>query len=452
MHKLAFDVALTPHGWREEVVVGIDADGRIASVEEGRRAGVDHVRGAAIPGVANVHSHAFQRGMAGLSEHAGQSDDSFWTWREVMYHFLARLSPDDIEAIAALAYVEMLEQGFTVCGEFHYLHHDVGGGPYANIAETAERILAAASEAGIGLALLPCLYTHGNFGGQAPSPGQVRFLCDLDRFERLHAASRVAVARLPGASIGIAPHSLRAVSLPDLAALVAAHRSGPVHIHVSEQTREVDDCRKAHHTTPIRLLADTVPLAARCCHLHATHAHIAQRAPVAAAGATIGFCPITEANLGDGVFAMGDWLARGGDFALGTDSNIDVTLAGELRTLETTQRLAHRRRNVLAPRGGSTGRTLFDGALAGGARALGLGKVGIEVGARANIVVLDTGHDAFAGHRGDAILDALVFAGARGAIRDVWAGGRHIVQAGRHIHRDLVSARFRHTVQKLVAG
>jgi formimidoylglutamate deiminase len=452
MHKVGFDLALTPHGWQRDLVVGIGADGRIASIEAGRPHGLSFVRGAALPGIANVHSHTFQRGMAGLAERAGESDDSFWTWRELMYRFLSKLTPDDIEAIAAQSFIEMLEMGFTSCGEFHYLHHDIGGAPYANIAETAERIAAASVEAGIGLVLLPSLYTNGNFAGQPASPGQIRFLNDLERFERLFAASETVIKRTPGASIGIAPHSLRAVSLKDLKSVVAMHRNGPVHIHVSEQVKELDDCRKAHGTTPIRLLADTVDLNRRWCLIHATHATPEERAAMAGAGATIGFCPITEANLGDGIFPVGDWISRAGRMGIGTDSNVDISMPGELRTLETVQRLTMRRRNVLAARGASTGRTLFDAAFEGGNQALGLGPSGIQVGARADIVVVDTSLDAFAGHQGDAILDALIFSAAPGAIRDVFVMGKHMVQAGHHIHRDLISARYRRTVEKLMAG
>lgn len=452
MHKIGFEVALTPHGWRRDVTVGIDAAGVITSIEEGRRPGAQFRRGVAVPGLPNVHSHLFQRGIAGLTERAGDTDDSFWTWRDTMYRFLGRLSPDDVEAIAAQAAIEMAEAGFTTLGEFHYLHHDVDGRPYANIAEMAERVAAGVSEAGLRLVLLPCLYTYGGFGGVAPSEGQRRFVNDLDRFETLHQASRRVLAALPGAKIGAAPHSLRAVALDDLVRLAALHRGEPIHIHVSEQLREVDDCRRVHRATPVDLLADRVALDHGWCLIHATHADADERARIAAAGAVVGLCPITEANLGDGIFPADDFVARGGLFAVGSDSNVRIGAAAELSLLEYGQRLSRRARSVLAPRGGSVGRSLFDMALAGGARALGLEPLGIEVGCPADLVLLDAADPAFAGHHGDEVLDTWMFGPADRAISDVWIAGRHLVQNGRHIHRDLVVARFRHTMERLVAA
>src|SRR4051794_40149805 len=272
MGKLHFATALLPDGWHDDVRVTV-ANGVIAAVETGIEAG-DAMRfsGAGVRGLPTLHSHTFQRGMAGLAERRGPSADSFWTWREVMYRFLDRLTPDDIEAIATFAFIEMLEAGFTAVGEFHYLHHAPDGTPYANMAETAERIAAAAGAAGIGLTLLPVYYAQGNFGGAPPVPGQRRFLNGRDRFERLVAASAAAIAAVPDARLGIAPHSLRAVTLPDLAWLAERWPKGPMHIHVSEQVKEVDDCLAAHGRRPIELLCDTVRVDARWCLIHATNA------------------------------------------------------------------------------------------------------------------------------------------------------------------------------------
>jgi formiminoglutamate deiminase len=312
-----------------------------------------------VPGLPNLHSHAFQRAMAGLTEHRGaerrnQEADSFWTWREQMYRFVERLTPDDLEAIAACAYMEMLEAGFTWVAEFHYLHHQPDGRPYDNIAEMSERIVAAATDVGIGLTLLPVFYRQSGFLGQPATAAQRRFLNDRDSYARL-METQVPVGR-----IGIAPHSLRALTLDDLSWAVEAWRGQPAHIHVSEQIREVEDCLAAHGRRPVELLMDTVEVDRHWCLVHATHADAGERARIAKAGAIVGLCPITEANLGDGLFDVPDFLAHDGRFGVGSDSNVRISAADELRTLEYGQRLIHRQRNVLGDPTRSTGRRLFE--------------------------------------------------------------------------------------------
>jgi len=451
MTTLLFDAALTPEGWESDVAVSIAPDGRISAVRPGARAG-QRVRGAAIPGLPNLHSHAFQRAMAGLTEHAGASEDSFWTWRELMYRFLGRITPEDAEAIAALAFADMLEGGFTVVGEFHYLHHDPEGRPYDDPAEMAIRHVAAAHATGIGMTLMPVFYAHGNFGGADPVPGQRRFLSDLDLFARLVEGSAAAVKLLKRAGrMGVAPHSLRAVTLSELGALVTAHPSGPVHLHVSEQVKEVEDCLAVHGCRPVELLLDNAPVDQRWCLIHATHANAAERARIASSGAVVGLCPVTESNLGDGIFGAGDYLAAGGRFGVGTDSNVLISAAAELRTLEYSQRLSTRRRNALSPRGRSTGRTLFDKALSGGAQALGRGATGIVAGARADIVVLDTAHPDLIARAGDSLLDSFLFTRAERAIAEVFAGGRHVVTGGRHVDREAIERRYAATLKRLLS-
>jgi formiminoglutamate deiminase len=446
-----FATALLPEGWRDDVLVET-RDGTITSVTSGVTAGdAAHFPGPAVPGVPNLHSHSFQRGMAGLAERRGDGPDSFWTWREVMYRFLDRLRPDDIEAIAAFAFAEMLEAGFTAVGEFHYLHHAPDGGPYDNLAETAERIAAAASMAGIGLTLLPVLYAHGNFGGAPPVPGQRRFLNDPDRFGTLLQGSAAAIRNLPDARIGIAPHSLRAVTLDELRAVVAVHPAGPVHMHVSEQVKEVEDCLSAHGRRPIELLLDTVSVDARWCLIHATHADAGEVAALARSGAVIGFCPLTEASLGDGIFDVTAYVEAGGRFGIGSDSLIRVSAAEELRTLEHVQRLRHRSRNTLGAPGLSTGRRLHAAACTGGARALDRDIGRIAPGARADIVVLDADHPSLAAAAGDVILDAWIFSADNAAVADVICGGIHVVAGGRHRERDRLAARYRETVRRLEA-
>lgn len=384
-----------------------------------------------VPGLPNLHSHAFQRAMAGLTERRGSEADSFWTWREQMYRFVERLTPDDLEAIAAYAYLEMLEAGFTWVAEFHYLHHRPDGRPYDNVAEMSQRIVAAAAEVGIGLTLLPVLYRQSGFGGKAPTPAQRRFVNDRDSY------ARIMETTVPGGRIGIAPHSLRAVTLDDLQWAADTWRGKPAHIHVSEQTREVEDCLAAHGRRPVDLLMDTVEIDEHWCLVHATHADAGERARIVGAKAVVGLCPITEANLGDGLFEVPDFLAQGGRFGVGSDSNVRLSAADELRTLEYGQRLIHRQRNVLGDTTRSTGRRLFETALAGGARA-----VGADDDA---VVTLDP-----AGHGGDAILDHWLFAADNRAVVSVERNGARLVEHGRHRDRDRIANRYLKTLARLL--
>ena len=452
---LWFQSALLPQGWADGVRIVVSG-GAIAQLQTNTvPAAGDERHAVAVPGLSNVHSHAFQRGMAGLAEIRGPANDNFWTWREVMYRFLDRLTPEDVEAIAGQAYVEMLEHGFTRVGEFHYLHHDPSGAPYSNIAELAERVAGAAREAGIGLTLLPVFYAHSNFGGAPPVPGQRRFLSDIDQFAKLLEASAKAIGQLDDAKLGVAPHSLRAVTPNELSRVISLEPRGPIHIHAAEQTKEVDDCVAWSGARPLEWLLDNAPVDARWCLVHATHLTSAESERLALSSAVAGLCPITEANLGDGVFPADTYLSRGGAFGIGTDSNIQVDPAAELRALEYAQRLTHRARNVLASEPGrSTGRTLFDGALAGGTQALGIhasgtGEAGIWEGAGADIVSLDPDHPALVGRKGDTLLDSWIFAG--GGVDCVWRRGRKCVAAGRHVRREPVRERYVRAMMRLLA-
>ena len=445
--KLHLETALTPQGWQRDLVATIE-HGIITHLEPAGAAN-DAVRasGVVLPGLPNLHSHAFQRAMAGLTEHRGPSRetgageaDSFWSWRELMYRFVARLSPDDLEAIAAFAYMEMLEAGFTWVAEFHYVHHQPDGRPYDNLAEMSERIVAAADTAGIGLTLLPVLYRQSGFLGKPASDAQRRFVCDRESYARLMET------RVSGGNIGIAPHSLRAVTLDDLEWVATTWRGRPAHIHVSEQTREVDDCLAAHKRRPVNLLFDTVETGERWCLVHATHADAKEIARIARAKAVVGLCPITEANLGDGLFDAPALLAAGGRFGIGSDSLVRISAADELRTLEYGQRLVLRQRNVLGEAARSTGRLLLDGALKGGAQAVDRPIGAIAVGQRADFVVLDPDHPALALARDDAVLDAFVFSADSSAIKTVYRGGLPVVQQGRHRDRDAIVARYRKTL------
>jgi formimidoylglutamate deiminase len=493
---LYFRTALLPDGWAEGVRIQT-AGGRISVVESGVAplAG-DERAGIGLPGVPNVHSHAFQRGMAGLTERRHSSgsparsaaaitngaalggaagdtaasssrpavaseSDSFWSWRDVMYRFVGRLEPDDLEAIAALAFIEMLEAGFTRVCEFHYVHHDVSGKPYANLAEMGARVAAAAASSGIALTLLPVFYAHGGFGGIGVGPRQARFANDVEQFGRLVEASRNVVAGLADAVVGIAPHSLRAVTPDELRAILPLASGGPVHIHVAEQVREVEECVAQLGARPVQWLTAEMPVNAQWCLVHATHVTDDEVVALARSRAVAGLCPITEANLGDGVFPAAKFQSAGGACAIGSDSNVLISVSEELRLLEYGQRLRDGVRNVLAREAGaSTGRTLFEAVVAGGAQAAGVSSVaqaagggvsGLTVGASADIVSLSDDDVALAARTGDAILDSFVFASQRGVIDGVWRAGRKVVSGGAHVNRAPVAARFRATLQRLLA-
>ena len=447
---LHFAEALLPSGWARDVRLHL-SDGLIARIESGVAAQAgEHSHAAGVPGLPNLHSHAFQRGMAGLAERRGSASDSFWTWRDIMYRFVDRLTPDDMAAIAAMAYAEMLESGFTRVGEFHYLHHDPAGAPYAGAA-MAEALVAAAAETGIALTLLPVFYAHAGFGGQEPGHGQRRFITGLDQFAALREASGTALGALPDAVLGLAPHSLRAVTPDELTALAQIAGRAPVHIHAAEQLAEIEACLAWSGQRPVEWLLDHAPLGPNWCLVHATHMTSAETRGLAQSGAVAGLCPITEANLGDGLFAAPDYLAAGGRFGIGSDSNVLIDAAEELRWLEYGQRLAHKSRNIFAsgPES-STGAALFGGALAGGAQALGAA-MGLAEGNAADVIMLDTAHPALSGAKGDQWLDQWIFAAARGGVGAVWRRGEQVVSAGRHVARDAIAANYRRTLARLLA-
>ncbi|MEW6632000.1 MAG: formimidoylglutamate deiminase [Pseudomonadota bacterium] len=451
MTTIFAEQALLPEGWQGNVRIALDG-GRIVTVEAGSspQAG-DERHAIVLSGMPNLHSHAFQRGMAGLAELRGPSADSFWSWREVMYRFALSMTPDQVEAVAAQLYVEMLEAGFSRVGEFHYLHHDRDGKPYANIAEMAERIAAAASETGIGLTLLPVFYAHSAFGGAAPNEGQRRFINDVERFGRLLEKSREGVRLLQQAVVGVAPHSLRAATPDELNAVAAMAPDSPIHIHVAEQVKEVDDCIAWSGARPVEFLLANAKVDKRWCLIHATHMTEAETIAMARSGAIAGLCPITEANLGDGTFAAPLFIEHGGRFGVGSDSNVLISLPDELRQLEYSQRLVHRARNVLARAGGSTGRALFDAALDGGGQALGAGPSRIAAGAPADLVSLDANHPSLAGKTGDSVLDAWIFANGS-KVDCVWVHGKKQVSGGRHGKREAVAKRFREVMTALSQG
>jgi formimidoylglutamate deiminase len=449
-------------GWVSDVLLRFEGAGRIAGIEHGASpADASSVAaGPVVPGMPNLHSHAFQRAMAGLAERAageggGDAQDGFWTWRRTMYAFLARLSPEAIEAIAAQLYVEMLKAGYTSVAEFHYLHHDPAGKPYAERAETSLRIASAARQAGIRLTLLPTLYAHGGFGGAPPGEAQRRFINTVDALLSIVERTRGTTADNPPLRVGLALHSLRAVTPEELneavAGFTALDPTGPIHIHIAEQVKEVEDCLAWSGRRPVEWLLDHVALSDRWCLVHATHLTPEETSRLARSGAVIGLCPTTEANLGDGIFPAEPYLRDGGRFGVGSDSHIGVSAAEELRLLEYGQRLGTRRRNVLRmPNTPSIGAGLYRAAVVGGSRALGLGEwEGIAVGAPADLLVLDPEHPRLAVRSGDLLLDSYVFGGDAACVRDVMVGGRFVVREGRHPDEAAIAARYRQEAERL---
>ena len=443
--------ALLPDGWAEQVRITV-AYGHITKVAKAAAPQPGDSRvSALLPALSNLHSHAFQRAMAGMTEHRIAGRDSFWTWRDLMYRFLDRLTPEQMEAIAALVFMEMQEAGYAAVGEFHYVHHQPGGGAYADIAELSNRIFAAAHLTGIGLTHLPVLYTHGGAGEQPLAAGQLRFGNTVNRFAALLEATRASARTLPADTrVGIAPHSLRATNPEGLARALPLAAGNPIHIHVAEQPKEVADITAWLGARPVEWLLGNTPIGADWCAIHATHITPQETAALAKSGAVAGLCSITEANLGDGPFNGPGWLAAGGAFGIGSDSNVRISLTEELRTLEYSQRLRDIARNVMVAKEGSVGQCLYVGAALGGAQALGRKSGQIAVGNLADLTAIDLSHPTLCALAPDQVLDGLAFAAPDAVVTDLWSAGRHQVKDGRHIHREQIIAGWRKAVKGLI--
>ncbi|PRY25462.1 formiminoglutamate deiminase [Aliiruegeria haliotis] len=450
MQRLWARQALVDGAWQRDVLVEIGVDGRIAHVAAGRPAEGQTV-GLLLPAPANAHSHAFQRAMAGLSEGRGPGgQDSFWTWRHLMYQFLGHLTPADVEAIAAFVQMEMLEAGFGASVEFHYLHHQPDGAPYAHLAEMSERIAAAAATSGIGLTLLPVAYQFGGCDGRPLGEEQRRFGNDPERFARLVAEAGVALAGLPDdAVLGVAPHSLRAVGAADLSGFAKLVPGGPVHMHLAEQIGEVAEVEHCYGHRPVDWILDKGLVDDRWCLIHCTQMTPNETTGLAATGAVAGLCPITESNLGDGIFDGLRWARAGGALAVGSDSNIRISLNEELRVLEYSQRLRDRSRAVLATPEMSTGRRLFTAVATGGAQAAGRSSGRLAIGGWADLVALNAEDPALAGLDGDPLLDSWIFAAGDKLVWQVWSAGRHLVQEGRHVRHEEITAAYCKVITRL---
>ncbi len=435
---------LLPDGWARNVAIAINARGDIVSVEEDATFEPEvmaRLPGPAIPGMPNLHSHAHQRAMAGMSEYRASgagAEDSFWTWRDVMHRFAEMVTPDILEAVASQLYVEMVKAGYTAVCEFHYMHHGPGGTPYDDPAEMSMALVRAATRAGIGITLLPVLYQTGGYGGKEPNPGQRRFISDPDLLLTIIDKVRSVHVNDPQVHVGVAPHSPRQVTKDGMKAVIdgltAMEAHAPIHIHVAEQENDVTDSVEHTGMRPVEWTMENFDVGPRWCLVHATHLTEKETSRLAASGAVAGLCPTTEANLGDGIFPLLPYLGGGGRFGIGSDSHISVSMIEELRWLEYGQRLIKRRRNLAAAGPGeSTGVRLYDDALRGGAQAAGrrLGKMG--EGCRADFVVLDPTHPLLVGRSGDRVIDSMIFSGNDVPVQEVWIAGKRLVVNGRHV-------------------
>ncbi|RED53980.1 formimidoylglutamate deiminase [Aestuariispira insulae] len=459
-NRLFAKSALLADGWAENILLEWDCDGDLTVVQSALAPDeipdAEIADGPVLPGMTNLHSHAFQRAMAGLAERQGDPQDSFWTWREVMYGFLARITPEDAQAIAAQLYLECLKRGYTAIGEFHYLHHGPGGAHYDNIAEMSCRVMQAAQATGIAATHLPVLYAYGGFGATPLGTAQQRFKNDPDGIIEIISATRQAFADNPNIRVGLAPHSLRAVDEAYLTqAVTSLHEedhTAPVHIHIAEQVREVEDCLAWSGQRPVEWLYDKIEVDGRWCLVHATHLTDGECDRIAASKAVAGICPTTEANLGDGLFPFLRFREQKGIWGIGSDSHVSQCPVEELRLLEYGQRLTHRRRNLAASETQpSVGATLWTEAAHGGAQALARNAGTIAVGKRADLIVLDADHVNLHGKNGDQILDALVFSGNDNLIRDVMVGGHWRIRERTHPLESEIRTRFKAVLERLTA-
>ncbi|MBT8433046.1 MAG: formimidoylglutamate deiminase [Gammaproteobacteria bacterium] len=449
--KIWANSALLAGGWADSVEIRIDAAGNIATISPGLPYTDGERVEVLIPAIPNVHSHAHQRAMAGLGERAGDTRDSFWTWRKVMYHYLERIQPDNLFHIAAQLYLEMLKAGYSCVGEFQYLHHDLNGQVYDNPAEMSLQCLQAATQVGIGFTALPVLYRYGGFDNVAALDGQKRFLNDADGFIEIVKNLQSTTASDANCSVGIAPHSLRAINRELLAEVITSlENPAAIHIHVAEQAREVDDCLDWCGKRPVEWLFENFAVDRKWCLIHATHINDEETAAMANSGCVAGLCPTTEANLGDGFFKAREYFAQRGCWAIGSDSHISIDPVEELRWLEYGMRLQTHVRNVLVSEScANTGRNLLDGALAGGARACGRHIGSIVEGFRADFVILDDEHPRLYGRSRDDLIDSWIFSGNSNLVRDVYIGGNKVIDNGRHVDEDTIARNYRNTLDQL---
>lgn len=460
MKYYAENILLTD-GWSTDKTITID-EGIISAISAGKAKGAKVLSGPVIPGMVNCHSHAFQRAFAGFSEQGSDGQDSFWTWRTIMYKFLAQLSCDDAQVIAQQLYIEMLKMGYTRVAEFHYLHHDIDGNTYAKnqaeqgLAMMAGAIFNAAKNSGIGLTMLPVLYQYAGFGQQAPNEGQKRFINSTSQFNQLVSDCFVLSKQYPNTNIGIAPHSLRAVDKDAITQAVQHVRSlddqAPIHIHIAEQQQEVDDCLRHYKKRPVQWLLDNIELDQHWCLIHATHINSQEQQGIVDSNAIAGICPTTEANLGDGIFPTADFLALNGTLAIGSDSHISVNPIEELRWLEYAQRLTKQQRAILASvNTASVGQNLWLKAAAGGAQSTNSNTGALAVGKQADLLVLDPKQTSLFANKNQHLLDSVIFASQSNTIKDVMVNGHWVIKNGSHALEQSSATNFAHLLAKLSA-
>lgn len=427
---------LQDDGWRSDVVLSLAKDGVISGIERGSPQSADSIiNGIVVPGMPNAHSHSFQRLIAGLTGPKGSHSDSFWSWREIMYRTANRISPQQFGAVSQWVFIEMLKAGYTSCAEFHYLHHQPGGAVYTDIAEMSVRLVRSASVSGIAMTLMPVLYCSSGFGKHGVNDEQKRFANSPDQYLRLLESCKSNISDKSLIKMGIAPHSLRAVSESELREVLLfwPDQKCPVHIHIAEQPAEIEDCKKFLGARPVEYLMEQFPIDRRWCLVHATHMSNNELRLAAQSEATVGLCPSTEADLGDGVFRTALWLKSGGRFAIGSDSNVRISVAEELRLLEYNERLGSGQRNVLTTSDTSCGRFLYQHAAKSGAATLGQPVGCLETGYRADLLELDSGHELLIGREPDVALDSWIFAGDNSMLNSVWVAGRKVVDKGYHV-------------------
>jgi len=460
MNKLYAENILIGSQWQSNKTLSISKSGEILAIEEGKTPSATILDGPVIPGMVNCHSHAFQRAFAGYSEYRGRSksgayvEDSFWSWRDIMYQFVGKMSPQDAHTVARFVYMEMLQAGYTSVAEFHYLHHQASGQQYDDPAEMSHQIINAASQTGISLTHLPVLYSYAGFGDMKPSQAQGRFIHSTDEYLKLIEALSDQYSDSANFKLGIAPHSLRAVNQQQLNEVTQHIRKidkhSPIHIHIAEQMQEVNDCLQHHGQRPVEWLLDNFLMDCNWCLIHATHLTGSERCNLAKSSAVTGICPTTEANLGDGIFPAAEFLRQGGQVAIGSDSHISINVAEEIRLLEYAQRLTkHQRAVLVGEQCASVGQFLYSETCINGASAISQNVGKIAVGKRADLLVLDEQNPSLFSKKEHAILDAAIFSCAQLPVKDVFVAGRQVLHSGRHDHQSEIIENYRAVLTKL---
>ena len=443
--------ALLPNGWSNNVIIEIDQSGLISNVTENNNHKVDAYLNEEIilPAMNNLHSHSFQRAMAGLTEaRSPQGNDNFWSWRNLMYQFLDVLTPEEIYSITLFSQMEMLQSGYVGVGEFHYLHNQIGGTKYDNIAELSEKVLEASEESGISICLLPVVYERGGCDNRELEGGQLRFHNNIDTFEELYNQIKVFLSKNENFSLGVAAHSLRAVKNETLNKIIDL-TNGPIHIHAAEQVKEVEEIKSFYKMPPVEFLIENFDINKRWCLIHCTQMSELETELLSKSGAVAGLCPVTEANLGDGIFNGFQYNERKGLYGIGTDSNINISLTEELKTFEYSQRLLNKKRAVISNQKKSTGRKLFDDCLEGGARALQINNGKIQKGFNADLISLPNTNNELDGLEDDKILDYWIFASRENDVQKLWNKGKCLVENGKHLNFDDIQSNYRKTIKNL---